>query len=262
MPVGAKCFREGLAMCAQVYQSLKKLLNKSGASTAVGDEGGFAPNLSSDEKAIELIISAVEDAGYRMKYDFMLAIDAASSEWVSQEGGYLLPKANISKTTDELIDYWCDLVERFPIFSIEDPLAEEDWEGWQKLTAKLGSKIQLVGDDLFVTNTKRLKKGLELGAANSILVKVNQIGTLTEALEATELAQKKGYTAVISHRSGETEDTTIADIAVATNSGQIKCGAPARCDRTAKYNRLLRIEQELCFCAEYGGSAISERCKE
>ncbi|MBQ7794365.1 MAG: phosphopyruvate hydratase [Clostridia bacterium] len=252
MPIGAKCFREGLTMCCEVYQSLKKLLNKSGAVTAVGDEGGFAPNLSSDEKAIELIISAVEDAGYRMKHDFVLALDAAGSEWVSEGGGYLLPKSNIKKTTDELIEYWADLAERFPIYSIEDPLGEEDWEGWQKLTQRLGGKIQLVGDDLFVTNTKRLKKGIEKGAANAILVKVNQIGTLTEALEATEEAQKRGYRAIISHRSGETEDTTIADIAVATNAGQIKCGAPARCDRTAKYNRLLRIEQELCFTAEYG----------
>ena len=252
MPVGAKSFREALAMCAEVYSSLKKLLNKSGAATAVGDEGGFAPNLSSDEKAIELIISAVEDAGYRMKHDFILALDAASSEWVSHDGGYLLPKSNISKTTAELIDYWCDLADRFPIYSIKDPLAEEDWDGWREITQRLGDKVQLVGDDLFVTNTKRLEKGIESGAANSILVKVNQIGTLTEALEATEKAQKSGYTAVISHRSGETEDTSIADIAVATNAGQIKCGAPARCDRTAKYNRLLRIEQELCFTAEYG----------
>ncbi len=252
MPLGAKSFREALCMCCEVYQSLKKLLNKSGSSTAVGDEGGFAPNLSSDEKAIELIISAVEDAGYRMKHDFMIALDAASSEWVSHEGGYLLPKSNIKKTSDELVEYWCDLVERFPIYSIEDPLAEEDWEGWKIITKKLGGKIQLVGDDLFVTNTTRLLNGIELGAANSILVKVNQIGTLTEAINATSLAQKNGYTAVISHRSGETEDTSIADIAVALNAGQIKCGAPARCDRTAKYNRLLRIEQELCYTAEYG----------
>ena len=252
MPLGAKSFREALCMCCEVYQSLKKLLNKSGSSTAVGDEGGFAPNLSSDEKAIELIISAVEDAGYRMKHDFMIALDAASSEWVSHEGGYLLPKSNITKTSDELVEYWCDLVERFPIYSIEDPLAEEDWEGWKIITKKLGGKIQLVGDDLFVTNTTRLLNGIELGAANSILVKVNQIGTLTEAINATSLAQKNGYTAVISHRSGETEDTSIADIAVALNAGQIKCGAPARCDRTAKYNRLLRIEQELCYTAEYG----------
>lgn len=252
MPLGAKSFREALCMCCEVYQSLKKILNKSGSSTAVGDEGGFAPNLSSDEKAIELIISAVEDAGYRMKHDFMIALDAASSEWVSHEGGYLLPKSNIKKTSDELVEYWCDLVERFPIYSIEDPLAEEDWEGWKIITKKLGGKIQLVGDDLFVTNTTRLLNGIELGAANSILVKVNQIGTLTEAINATSLAQKNGYTAVISHRSGETEDTSIADIAVALNAGQIKCGAPARCDRTAKYNRLLRIEQELCYTAEYG----------
>ncbi len=252
MPIGAKCFREGLRMCCEVYHSLKKLLNKTGASTAVGDEGGFAPNLSSDEKAIELIISAVEEAGYRMEYDFVIALDAASSEWVSAEGTYLMPKSNITRTTDELIEYWADLAERFPIYSIEDPLGEEDWEGWKKITERLGDKIQLVGDDLFVTNTKRLKKGIDGGAANSILIKVNQIGTLTEAIDALCLANKNGYTAVISHRSGETEDTTIADIAVATGAGQIKCGAPARCDRTAKYNRLLRIEQELCYTAEYG----------
>ena len=252
MPVGAKSFREGLVMCCEVYASLKKILSKTGASTAVGDEGGFAPNLSSDEKALELIVAAVEDAGYRMRYDFLIAIDAASSEWVTKAGGYTLPKANITKTGSELVDYWCDLADRFDIYSIEDPLGEEDWDGWRELTARLGGKVQLVGDDLFVTNTKRLEKGIELGAANAILVKVNQIGTLTEALEATELAQKSGMSAIISHRSGETEDTTIADIAVATNSGQIKCGAPARCDRTAKYNRLLRIEQELCFTAEYG----------
>ncbi len=252
MPVGAKSFRQALMMCCEVYRSLKILLNKSGAVTAVGDEGGFAPNLSSDEKAIELIISAIEDAGYKMKHDFVLALDAAGSEWVAEEGGYLLPKSNIKKSTEEMIDYWVDLAERFPIYSIEDPLGEEDWEGWQKLTERLGDKVQLVGDDLFVTNTKRLNKGIERGAANAILVKVNQIGTLTEALEATERAQKCGYNAIISHRSGETEDTTIADIAVATNAGQIKCGAPARCDRTAKYNRLLRIEQELCFTARYG----------
>lgn len=252
MPIGAKCFREGLRMCCEVYQSLKKLLNGTGSSTSVGDEGGFAPNLSSDEKAIELIISAIEEAGYRMSYDFVLALDAASSEWVCKEGGYLLPKSNIAKTTDEMIEYWCNLADKFPIFSIEDPLGEEDWEGWQRLTERLGERVQLVGDDLFVTNTKRLKKGIENGAANSILIKVNQIGTLTEALDALTLAKNNGYTAVISHRSGESEDTTIADIAVATGAGQIKCGAPARCDRTAKYNRLLRIEQELCFTAEYG----------
>ena len=252
MPIGAKCFREGLRMCCEVYHNLKKLLNKSGASTAVGDEGGFAPNLSSDEKAIELIISAVEEAGYRMEYDFVIALDAASSEWAKEGGSYLMPKSNITRTTDEMIDYWADLVERFPIFSIEDPLGEEDWDGWRKITERLGDKVQLVGDDLFVTNSKRLGKGIESGAAKSILIKVNQIGTLTEALDALSLARRNGYSAVISHRSGETEDTTIADIAVATGAGQIKCGAPARCDRTAKYNRLLRIEQELCFTAEYG----------
>lgn len=252
MPIGAKSFKEALMMCCEVYNALKSLINKSGGATSVGDEGGFAPNLSGDEKAIELIISAVEKAGYRMKHDFMLAIDAASSEWISHDGGYLLPKSNISKTTDEMIEYWCDLCERYPIISVEDPLSEEDWEGWCKLTERLGDKVQLVGDDLFVTNTKRLSKGIEMGAANSILVKVNQIGTLTEAIEATKLAMNSGYTAVISHRSGETEDTTIADIAVALGGGQIKCGAPARGERTAKYNRLLRIEQELCFTADYG----------
>lgn len=252
MPTGARSYQEGLRMCCEVYAALKKLLAKSGAPTAVGDEGGFAPNLSSDEKALELIEAAVEESGYRMRHDFMIAIDAASSEWVTKNGGYTLPKANISKTSDELVDYWCDLAERFDIFSIEDPLGEEDWDGWRKLTERLGGRVQLVGDDLFVTNTERLKKGIEKGAANAILIKVNQIGTLTEALEATQLAQKSGMNAVISHRSGETEDTSIADIAVATNAGQIKCGAPARCDRTAKYNRLLRIEQELCFTAEYG----------
>ncbi len=251
VPKGAKSFREGLMMCVEVYASLKKLLNKSGAVTAVGDEGGFAPNLSSDEKAIELIISAVEDAGYKMKHDFLLALDAAGSEWAVEKGGYLMPKSNIKKSTDEMIEYWVDLIERFPICSIEDPLAEEDWEGWCKLCQKIGDRVQLVGDDLFVTNTKRLNKGIKMGAANAILVKVNQIGTLTEALEATERAKSCGYRAIISHRSGETEDTTIADIAVATNAGQIKCGAPCRSDRTAKYNRLLRIEQELCFTAEY-----------
>ncbi len=252
MPVGAKSFREGLMMCSEVYQSLKKLLSKSGAVTAVGDEGGFAPNLSSDEKAIELIISAVEGAGYKMKHDFLIALDSAASEWVLGNGGYLMPKSNIRKTTDELIDYWVDLAQRFPIYSIEDPLGEEDWDGWCKLCEKIGDRVQLVGDDLFVTNTKRLVKGIEMSAGNAILVKVNQIGTLTEALDATERAQRSGYKAIISHRSGETEDTSIADIAVATNAGCIKCGAPCRCDRTAKYNRLLRIEQELSFTASYG----------
>ena len=252
MPVGAKSFKEAIVMCCEVYGALKSLINKSGGATSVGDEGGFAPNLTGDEKAIELIISAVENAGYRMKHDFMIAIDAASSEWISHEGGYLLPKSNISKTSAEMVDYWTRLCEEYPIISIEDPLSEEDWEGWCELTKRIGDKVQLVGDDLFVTNTKRLSKGIEMGAANSILVKVNQIGTLTEAIEAAQTAKNAGYTAVISHRSGETEDTSIADIAVALNAGQIKCGAPARGERTAKYNRLLRIEQELCFTAEYG----------
>ena len=223
-----------------------------GNTTAVGDEGGFAPNLSADEKALDVIITAIEKAGYRPGTDFKIAIDAASSEWIQADGSYKLPKASIVKTADELIDYWEDLAERYPIASIEDALAEDDWEGWQKLTERLGDKIQLVGDDLFVTNSERLKKGISLSVGNSILIKVNQIGTLTEALDAVELAHRAGYTAVISHRSGETEDTTIADLAVATNSGQIKTGAPSRTDRVAKYNQLLRIEQDLCFTAEFG----------
>ncbi|MDO4618678.1 MAG: phosphopyruvate hydratase [Clostridia bacterium] len=252
MPTGAKCFREALRMSAEVYHSLKKILKKQGLSTSVGDEGGFAPNLKSDEDAIELIIEAVEEAGYRMKHDFNLALDIASSEWVSSDGNYTMPKSGIKRTSDEMVEYWCSLVKRYPIISLEDPMAEEDWDGWKKLTQKLGDKIQLVGDDLFVTNTKRLKRGIKEGAGNAILVKVNQIGTLTEALDATYTAQRSGFNTIISHRSGETEDTTIADLAVATISGQIKCGAPARSDRVAKYNRLLRIEQELCYTALYG----------
>ena len=252
MPVGAKCFRDGLRQCSEVFHTLKAILAQMGNTTAVGDEGGFAPNLSADEKALDAIMTAIEKAGYRPGYDFKIAIDAASSEWIQSDGGYKLPKAGVAKTREELIDYWEDLVNRYPIISIEDALAEDDWEGWQLLTKRLGKKIQLVGDDLFVTNTERLKKGISLSVGNSILVKVNQIGTLTEALEAVELAHKAGYTAVISHRSGETEDTTIADLAVAVNAGQIKTGAPSRTDRVAKYNQLLRIEQELCFTAEFG----------
>ena len=254
MPVGAPNFSEGLRWCSEVYHALKGILSKSGSSTAVGDEGGFAPNLSSDEKAFDLILEAVEAAGYKAVSDFVIAIDAASSEWVQPDGTYKLPKAGIVKTNAELIDYWDDLCKRYPIVSIEDGLGEDDWEGWKELTKRLGSKIHLVGDDLFVTNTKRLAKGIELGVGNSILVKVNQIGTLTEALDAVDKAHKAGYTAIISHRSGETEDTTIADIAVALNSGQIKTGAPCRTERVCKYNRLLRIEQELAYAAEYGGS--------
>ncbi len=252
MPVGARAFKEGLRQCAEVFHTLKKVLSEMGNTTAVGDEGGFAPNLPADEKALEVIVTAIEKAGYKPGVDFKIAIDAASSEWLQPDGTYKLPKAGIVKTKEELIDYWDDLSVRYPIFSIEDGVAEDDWEGWQALTARLGGRLQLVGDDLFVTNSTRLQKGIDLHVANSILVKVNQIGTLTEALDAVELAHKAGYTAVISHRSGETEDTTIADIAVATNAGQIKTGAPSRTDRVAKYNQLLRIEQELCFTAEYG----------
>lgn len=252
MPVGAKAFKEGLRQCTEVFHTLKKVLSDMGNTTAVGDEGGFAPNLPADEKALEVIVTAIEKAGYKPGIDFKIAIDAASSEWLQPDGTYKLPKAGIVMTTDELINYWDDLSGRYPIFSIEDGVAEDDWAGWQALTARLGKRLQLVGDDLFVTNAQRLQKGIDLQVANSILVKVNQIGTLTEALDAVELAHKAGYSAVISHRSGETEDTTIADIAVATNAGQIKTGAPSRTDRVAKYNQLLRIEQGLCFTAEYG----------
>ncbi len=252
MPTSAKAFKNGLRECSEVYHALKEVLKKSGNSTGVGDEGGFAPNLSSDEKALDLIMEAIERAGYKAGADFKIAIDAASSEWVQSDGSYRLPKSGIVKSREEMVHYWEELTQKYPIISVEDPMGEEDWEGWRMLTERIGNKIQLVGDDLFVTNTKRLKKGIEKGVANSILVKVNQIGTLTEALDAVEMAHKAGYTAVISHRSGETEDTVIADIAVATNSGQIKTGAPCRSERVAKYNRLLRIEDELSFAASFG----------
>ena len=251
-PVGASSFREGLRMGAEVFHALKKVLHDRGLSTAVGDEGGFAPNLETDEKALEVIMSAIGRAGYKAGEDFKIAIDAASSEWVQDDGTYLLPKSGIKKTASELVEYWQTLCEKYPIFSIEDALGEDDWDGWKILTDKLGDKIQLVGDDLFVTNPKRLEKGILSDVANSILIKVNQIGTLSETLDAVEMAHKNGYTAVISHRSGETEDTTIADIAVAVNAGQIKTGAPSRTDRVAKYNQLLRIEEELCGIAQYG----------
>ena len=251
MPFGAGSFRQGLRWCSEVFYALKKLLSDMGNTTAVGDEGGFAPNLKSDEEALSLIVKAIESAGYKPGEDFKLAIDAASTEWVKKDG-YLLPKSGIKRTAAEMVDYWEGLCTRYPIFSIEDGLGEEDWDGWQILTERLGNKIQLVGDDLFVTNPKRLARGIQSNVANSILVKVNQIGTLTETLDAVELAHKNGYTAVISHRSGETEDTTIADIAVAVNSGQIKTGAPSRTDCVAKYNQLLRIEEELCYAAKYG----------
>lgn len=251
MPVGAPSFRKGLRMCSEVYYALKGILQERKMTTAVGDEGGFAPDLGADEEALELIVSAVERAGYSTSEDFKIAIDAAASEWAEGES-YRLPKSGIVKSADELIDYWESLCDRFPIFSIEDPLGEDDFEGFKRLTDRIGDRVQLVGDDLFVTNPERLRKGIERGAANSILIKVNQIGTLTDTLEAIETAHRSGYTAVVSHRSGETEDTTIADIAVAVNAGQIKTGAPARTDRTAKYNRLLRIEEELDSGAAYG----------
>ncbi len=251
MPVGAESFSEGLRECSEVYFALKALLTERGMTTSVGDEGGFAPNLSADEEALELIVSAIERAGYTPEEEFKIAIDAAASEW-AEDSGYRLPKAGFYKTTDELIDYWEGLISRYPIFSVEDPLGENDFDGFARLTDRIGDRIQLVGDDLFVTNPKRLKQGIDMGAANSILIKVNQIGTLSRTLDAIETAHKAGYTAVVSHRSGETEDTTIADIAVAVNAGQIKTGAPARTDRVAKYNRLLRIEEELGNTAEYG----------
>lgn len=251
MPVGASTFSEGLRWCCEVYQELKGILGSMGNTTSVGDEGGFAPNLNNDEEAIELILKAVESAGFKIGEEFMLSLDAAASEW-AEDGEYHMPKSGIRRTTDEMIDYWCNLCERYPIFSIEDPLGENDYEGFTRLTERIGDKVQIVGDDLFVTNPERLRDGIEKGAGNSILVKVNQIGTLTDALDAIEIAHKNGYTAVVSHRSGESEDTTIADLAVAVNAGQIKTGAPCRGERTAKYNRLLRIQEELGDTATYG----------
>lgn len=253
MPVGAESFREALRMCAEVFHNLKKVLQSKGLSTAVGDEGGFAPNLETDEQAIQVILEAVEKAGYKPGDDFRIAIDAAATEMYQEDGTYFFWKTNIRKTKEEMVQYWSDLCDKYPIISLEDGVAEEDWEGWKMLTEKLGKRIQLVGDDLFVTNTRRLEKGIKMGVANSILIKVNQIGTLTETLDAIQMANRAGYTAVTSHRSGETEDATIADIAVATNSGQIKTGAPSRTDRVAKYNQLLRIEEELGEVAEYPG---------
>lgn len=252
MPFGAKSFRQGMRWCSEVFYSLKKLLVQSGNTTAVGDEGGFAPNLSADEEALDIIVEAIKAAGYKPGEDFKIAIDAASSEWKEKNDIYKLPKSGIQKTSAELVDYWENLIDRYPIFSIEDGLAEEDWDGWQRMTERIGNKVQLVGDDLFVTNPKRLAEGISKGVGNSILIKVNQIGTLTETLDAIEMAHKAGYSAVISHRSGETEDTTIADIAVAVNAGQIKTGAPSRTDRVAKYNQLLRIEEDLYYVSRYG----------
>ena len=253
MPVGANSFRNALQMCTEVFHNLKAVLKDKGYSTAVGDEGGFAPNLKTDEEAIQVILEAVEKAGYKAGDDFRIAIDAAATEMYQEDGTYFFWKTGIKKTREEMVDYWAELVDKYPIISLEDGVAEEDWEGWKLLTEKIGQKIQLVGDDLFVTNTTRLKKGIDMAVANSILIKVNQIGTLTETLDAIEMANRAGYTAVVSHRSGETEDSTIADIAVAINAGQIKTGAPSRSDRVAKYNQLLRIEEELGGSSRYLG---------
>lgn len=263
MPVGAPSFKECLRMCAEVFHNLKSVLKAKGLATSVGDEGGFAPNLSKDEEALEVIVEAIKKAGYVPGKDFKIAIDAAATEMYDEakkkgeEGKYYFWKSDKMFTCDEMIDFWADLVEKYPIVSLEDGLAEEDWEGWKKLTDRLGKKIQLVGDDLFVTNTKRLAKGIELGVSNSILIKLNQIGTVTETLDAIAMANRAGYTAVVSHRSGETEDTTIADLVVGLNAGQIKTGAPSRTDRVCKYNQLLRIEEELGSVAQFhGGDAF------
>ena len=254
MPAGASSFKEGLRWCTEVFHCLASILKSRGLATSVGDEGGFAPDLGSDEETIELILEAVEKAGYEPGKDFVLAMDAASSEWKGEKRGeYILPKCGKRFTSDQLIAHWKELCEKYPIYSIEDALDEEDWEGWQKLTKELGDKVQPVGDDLFVTNTERLKKVIELGCGNSILIKLNQIGSVSETLEAIKMAHNAGYTAISSHRSGETEDTTIADLAVALNTCQIKTGAPSRSERVAKYNQLLRIEEELGEGAVYPG---------
>ena len=255
MPVGAPSFKEALRWCSEVFHALQKLLKSKGLATSVGDEGGFAPNLSTDEETIETILEAVKEAGYEPGKDFMIAMDAAASEWKSEKGKgfYHQPKSGKDFTTDELIEHWEKIVDKYPIVSLEDGLDEEDWEGWQKITKKIGHKVQLVGDDLFVTNTKRLKKGIDMGCANSILIKLNQIGSVSETLEAIKMAHKAGYTAIASHRSGETADTTIADLAVALNTRQIKTGAPSRSERVAKYNQLLRIEEELGSAEGYAG---------
>ena len=259
MSVGAENFKQALQMCAEVFHNLKAVLKEKGYSTAVGDEGGFAPNLKNDEEALECIVMAIKRAGYEPEKDFGIAIDVAATEMfdeakkIGHDGNYLFWKTGEEYTPTQMIDYWEKMIEKYPIASIEDGLAEEDWENWKEMTKRLGGKIQLVGDDLFVTNTKRLKKGIELGVTNSILIKLNQIGTLTETLEAIQMANRAGYTAVVSHRSGETEDTTIADLSVALNAGQIKTGAPSRTDRVAKYNQLLRIEEELEESAKYLG---------
>ena len=250
MPVGAKSWKEALRMCAEVFHTLKKVVPASG----VGDEGGYAPNLDSDEDALKALVTAIEKAGYKPGEDFMLAIDGAVSDWYSKEDGcYHLPKRGITMTPQQMVEMYAGFVAKYPIISIEDGMAEDDWEGWKMLTDRLGKKVQLVGDDLFVTNVSRIRKGIELGVCNSVLIKLNQIGTLTETLDAIQLANRAGYTAVVSHRSGETEDTTIADLVVGLNAGQIKTGAPSRTDRVAKYNQLLRIEEELDDAAQYLG---------
>ena len=250
MPVGAPNFKEALRMCAEVFHALKKVVPPSG----VGDEGGYAPDLASDEDALKALVAGIEKAGYKPGEDFMIAMDAAVSDWFNKEDGkYHLPKRGTVMSSDEMIDMWEDLVNKYPIISIEDGLGEDDWDGWVKLTKRLGNRVQLGGDDLFVTNASRVKQGIELGAANAVLIKVNQIGSLTETLDAIQTANRAGYTAIVSHRSGETEDTTLADIAVAVNAGQIKTGAPSRTDRVAKYNQLLRIEEELFDVAQYPG---------
>ncbi len=252
VPVGATSFREALRWCAEVYHVLADILKKKNLSTSVGDEGGFAPNLSGEEEAIELIIEAVQQAGYEMNRDFMIALDAAASEWKGMEKGrYILPKSKKIYSSESLIEHWKYLVKRYPIFSIEDALDEEDWNGWKKLTHDLGHKVQLVGDDLFVTNTERLQRGIKCECANCILIKLNQIGSLSETIDAIKMAHAAGYTAIVSHRSGETEDTTIADLAVALSTGQIKTGAPSRSERVAKYNQLLRIEEQLGHSARF-----------
>ncbi len=259
MPVGAKSFSECLRMCAEIYHTLKNVLKKKGLGTGVGDEGGFAPMVKDEDEALQLLVEAIKEAGYKPGEEVCIALDLAATEMydeakkIGKEGQYHFWKIGVTKTCDEMIDFIADICERYPIISVEDGLAEEDWEGWKKLTERLGSKVQLVGDDLFVTNIKRLQKGIDMGVTNSILIKLNQIGTLTETLDAIELAKKNGYTAVVSHRSGETEDTTLADVAVATNAGQIKTGAPCRTDRVAKYNRLLNIEHQLGDIAVYEG---------
>ncbi|MCK8824840.1 phosphopyruvate hydratase [Fuchsiella alkaliacetigena] len=255
MPVGAHTFQRALRMGAEVFHNLKKVLQEKGLNTAVGDEGGFAPDLDSNEAALAIIIEAVEKAGYSPGSDIKLALDVAATE-IYEDGKYVLAGEGVEKTAAEMIDFYAELVDKYPIISIEDGLSEDDWEGWQEMTSRLGDRIQIVGDDLYVTNTEKLAKGIEMGASNSILIKVNQIGTITETLEAIEMAKRAGYTAVVSHRSGETEDVTIADLVVATNAGQIKTGAPSRSDRVAKYNQLLRIEEELDAIGIYKGPEV------